>query len=149
MRSARRKRPVFENTDLLRGNTGCEALAALRPAALENRASCTCLHSCTKSMRAFTANTAGLVSAFHWRPSILFFVLFEGGRGSRMGFPSRIRPCRRAFGFSPSRASTSFGLVRKIVSLNTQGRDRSDRLSFTPISASSRPNPPTEGLCSC
>jgi hypothetical protein len=137
MRSTRRKPPVFENTDLLRGNASCEALAALRAAALENRASCACLHSCAKSMRSFPADTTRLIGAFHRRPSILFFVLFEGERGSGSSFPSGIRPCRSAFGFSPSRASTLFWFVRTLVYLNTQGREPSDHLTFAPTAPSS------------
>jgi hypothetical protein len=149
MRSARRKRPVFESTDLLRGDAGCEALAALRPAALENRASCACLHSRAESVHSFPADTARLISTFHRRPSILFFVLSEGGRGSGLSFPSDIRLCRNAFGFSPSRASTLFRSVRKFVLLNTQGRERSDDLTFAPTGSGSRPNSPTRGLSPC
>jgi hypothetical protein len=79
IRSARRKRPVFESTDLLRRNAGSEALAALRPTALENRASRARLHSCSKSMPSFPANTAGLIGTFHRRPSILFSFFSEVG----------------------------------------------------------------------
>ncbi len=147
MRSARPKRPVFEDTDLLRGNVGGEALAALRPAALENCASSACLHARAKSMCSFPADTARLISAFHRRPFIL--VVSVGGRGSGTSFPSDIRPCRHASGFSPSRASTSSGLVRKIVSPNTQGRKVSDRLSFAPTSPSSQRNPPTRSPGAC
>jgi hypothetical protein len=149
MRSARRKRPVFESTDLLRGNASCEALAALRAAPLENRASRACLHSCAESMNSFPADTARLIGAFHRRPSILFFVLSEGGRGSGLSFPSDFRICRSVFGFSPSRASTLFSFVRKRVFLNTQGREPSDHLAFAPSTSSSRPNSPTRGLRPC
>jgi hypothetical protein len=149
MRSTRRKRPVFKSTDLLRGNTGSEALAALRPTALENRTSCACLHSCTESMHSFPADTARLIGTFHRRPSILFFVLSRSGGGSASSFPSDIRLCRRAFGFSPSRASTLFRFVRKLVSLNTQGREPSDDLTFAPTTLTSRRNSPTRGLTPC
>ena len=149
MRSARRKRPVFESTDLLRGNAGSEALAALRPTALEDRASCACLHSRTKSMRSFPADTARLIGTFHRRPSILFFVLSRDGGGSGLSFPSDIRLCRSALGFSPSRASTLFRFVRKLVSQNTQGRKPSDDLTFAPTAPGSRRNSPTRGLSPC
>jgi hypothetical protein len=149
MRSARRKQPVFESTDLLRGNADCETLATLCPTAFENRTSCTCLHSGAKSMYSFPADTTRLIGTFHRRPSILFFVLSEGGRGSGSSFPSDIRLCRSAFGFSPSRASTLFRFVRKLFFLNTQGRKPSDDLTFAPIASGSGRNSPTRDLSPC
>jgi len=149
MRSARRKRPVFKSTDLLRGNADSETLAALRSTALKNRASRACLHSCTESMYSFSADTARLIGTFHRRPSILFFVLSRSGGGSGLSFPSDIQLCRRAFGFSPSRASILFRFVRKLVSLNTQGREPSDDLTFAPTAPSSRRNSPTRGFSPC
>lgn len=91
MRSARPKRPVFADTDLLRGDVGGEALAALRAAAIDDRASGACLHSRAKSVCSLPADTARLVSAFHRRPSIflvLVSVFSVGGRGLGMSFPS-------------------------------------------------------------
>ena len=73
IRSARSKRPVRENTDLLRRNTCCEALSAFGAASLENCAPGTRFGSRAKSMDSFSADTAGLIGTFHRRPSI--FVL--------------------------------------------------------------------------
>ena len=73
IRSARQKRPVFGNTGLLRGNAGCETLTAFRATSLENCSSRTRLHSRAKAMISLPADTTGLVSAFHQRPSISTF----------------------------------------------------------------------------
>jgi hypothetical protein len=93
IRSACRKRPVFENTALLRGDCDCEAFSALRATALQDCTPRTRLHSRAKSMNSFPANAAGLVGSFHRRPSI--FILSRV-RGVRSGFPSGIRFRRRS-----------------------------------------------------
>ncbi len=96
IRSARRKRPVFAITVLLRGNASCEALAALGPAALEYRAARSGLHSRTESMRALAADAARLIGSLHRRPSIFvvrcFVVLGGSGNSASTYFSGILRP---------------------------------------------------------
>ncbi len=82
-RSARRKRPVLENTGLLRGYASCEALTALGTTSLENRTSSASLETRPKSMNPLSANTARLIGTFHRRPFVSLRS-FEGGRGLRV-----------------------------------------------------------------
>jgi len=70
IRSACRKRPVFESTGLFRRNASCEALSAFATTSLENCPACTSLGSCSKSMDSFSSDTARLIGTFHRRPSI-------------------------------------------------------------------------------
>jgi len=89
-RSARRKRPVFERTALLRGNTGCEALSTFRAASLDDRAAGSCLHSLAEPMHSLAPDSTRLIGTFHRRPSIvvvdsslmIVVAAFEGMRGS-------------------------------------------------------------------
>jgi hypothetical protein len=97
-RSARRKRPVLKSTDLLRGNTSCEAFSAFGAASLQNCSARARLGSRAEPVGSFPTNAARLIGTFHRRPSI--FILSRarevGGR-----FPSDVQSWRRDVLSSP------------------------------------------------
>ena len=70
IRSARRKRPVSEDTGLLRRDACCESLSTLGATALQNCTPSASLASRAKPMNSFSTDTTGLIGTFHRRPSI-------------------------------------------------------------------------------